>query len=326
MTDFRRKVLLKHQAAQQFPLAGDAALAASPDVIQVGPGLIGFRGALMALYRFFEHRFLRLSQEFEAEQHHYPVMLPLQILHEVSYFSHFPQQVLCCAHLPDDLPVLESAAHAAANHAGTLSPEFYSQLAPPKLALKPAVCLPSYSAMRGHRLAEGETRVITMQNHVFRRECTTGFSPARLWDFQVRDIVFFGAYADLRRLRQTAMERTMDLCRELDLSAEMELANDPFFLEESRDKIMYQRLGEVKYELSLAVPHREKPVAASSFNLHRGFYTSIYDIGRGEEGKAESACMGFGLERWLYGFVAQKGLDPDKWPDPVRRFIKDASC
>jgi hypothetical protein len=80
-------------------------------------------------------------------------------------------------------------------------------------------------------------------------------------------------------------------------------------------------MGEVKYELLFHIPDREAPLAASSFNLHRDFYTSVYDIAFADETRAESACMGFGLERWLYAFVRQKGLDPAGWPAEVRRAV-----
>ena len=157
-------------------------------------------------------------------------------------------------------------------------------------------------------------RTLTMQNHVFRYE-GTNFRPIRRgWDFNVRDIVFFGSYEDLSRLRAEVMERAIGLCRELDLEVTIELANDPFFLETSRDKAIYQRMGEVKYELLFPLPHRGESIAASSFNLHRDFYTSVYDTRRPNGELAESACMGFGLERWVYGFLTQKGLHPRAWP------------
>jgi hypothetical protein len=56
----------------------------------------------------------------------------------------------------------------------------------------------------------------------------------------------------------------------------------------------------------------------SSFNLHRDFYTKIYDIRFAGGAYAETACMGFGIDRWVYGFLAQKGLDPRQWPERVR--------
>ena len=95
-----------------------------------------------------------------------------------------------------------------------------------------------------------------------------------------------------------------------------------FFLDASRDKAVYQRMGEVKYELLFQLPHRREALAASSFNLHRDFYTSIYDTRRSDGELAESACMGFGLERWLYGFLSQKGLDPEGWPPRVAAEVR----
>jgi hypothetical protein len=109
------------------------------------------------------------------------------------------------------------------------------------------------------------------------------------------------------------MDRALALCRDLDLEVTIELANDPFFLDASRDKAIYQRMGEVKYELLFPLANRDA-LAASSFNLHRDYYTSVYNTRRPDGSLAESACMGFGLERWLYGFLAQKGLERGAWP------------
>ena len=139
-----------------------------------------------------------------------------------------------------------------------------------------------------------------MQNHIFRYE-GDNFRPfAHGWDFTVRDIVFFGGSDELVRLRRKVMDRAMVLCRELDLEVTIELANDPFFLDASRDKTVYQRMGEAKYELLFPMPHRQESLAASSFNLHRDFYTSVYETRRADGELAESACMGFG---WNAGYT-----------------------
>ena len=36
---------------------------------------------------------------------------------------------------------------------------------------------------------------------------------------------------------------------------------------------------------------------------------------------AESGCVGFGLERWVYAFLSQRGLDRDAWPARVREAV-----
>lgn len=309
------KVLRENRAASLMYHDVDAALARSGEVLALGDGLTGLRGSLLALFRFFEREFLGLAREFGAEEQQYPAMIPAEVLAEVGYFAHFPQHLTFCTHLPPSLPLLESVAAEMSDGAAWAG--LGARLAEPRHVLTPGVCLPCYRQQRGAVLEAGGVRVLTMQNHVFRYE-GAGFRPlTRAWDFNVRDIVFFGSYEDLSRLRGEVIDRALGLCRELDLEVTVELAHDPFFLDANRDKVIYQRMGEVKYELLFQLPHRGEALAASSFNLHRDFYTSVYDTRRADGALAESACMGFGLERWLYGFLSQKGLDPRGWPTRV---------
>lgn len=300
----RRKVLKENVVPGAQIRDIDAELAASPDVQLLGDGLVGLRGDLLALFRFFEERFRRMAADFGAEENHYPVMVPSEVLAEVGYFGHFPQHVTFCSHLPGDLPVLQAVARDAKESAA--APRVAPSLAEPRHVLTPAVCLPCYRQHRGAVLPG--LRTLTMQNHVFRYEGTNFRPLQRGWDFTVRDIVFFGTYDELSSLRNEVMDRAIALCAELGLQATIELANDPFFLDTSRDKAVYQRMGEVKYELLFPLP-RGGALAASSFNLHRDFYTSVYGTRLANGNLAESACMGFGLERWVYAFLVQKGVE-----------------
>lgn len=313
----RTKLLYKSSARWLAAEDIDLMLERSRDVLKLGPGLIGLRGELLTLFRFFERTFLRLARRYDAEEHHYPVLLPIDILEEVQYFSHFPQHVTFCGHLPEDLPLLESFAREVKCGGGRLPAGTERRLARLAHALKPAVCLPCYGQHRGAVFERERVETVTMQNHVFRYEGANVRSLARLWDFSVRDVVFFGRREEVERLRREVMRWSIGLCRRLDLEARVEQANDPFFLDQSRDKIVYQRMGDVKYELLVRLPARDEDLAVASFNLHRDFYSSVYDM-RFEDGELiETACMGFGLERWMYAFLAQKGLEPRNWPKRV---------
>jgi seryl-tRNA synthetase len=312
-----RKVLKENRAAAPVFHDIDASLAESGDVQLLGDGLTGLRGSVLALFRFFEREFMKLAQEFEAEENHYPVMVPSEVLAEVGYFDHFPQHVTFCSHLPANLPVLEAVASELKAEHGSVAEKIGGQLSEPHHVLTPGVCLPCYRQQRDVVLEAGRVRTLTMQNHVFRYEGSSFRPLTRAWDFTVRDIVFFGSYEQLNELRNEVIDRTLEFCRELDLEVTIELANDPFFLDASRDKAIYQRMGEVKYELLFQLPYRGEALAASSFNLHRDFYTAVYNTRRADGELAESACMGFGLERWLYGFLSQKGLDQRDWPHRV---------
>ena len=316
-----RKVLLETKAASLYEGDVDVELAASGDLYEIGDGLVGFRGTVLKVFRFFEDEFLAMARRYRADENHYPVMLPLGILEEIHYFTHFPNQVTFCSHMPEDLPLLDALARGISEGGGRFREEHASALLSPTHALKPAVCIPCYRQHRNRIVPRGESFAVTMQNHVFRYEGSNFRSLSRLWDFSVRDIVFFGAYETMLRLRTSVMEDTIAFCAELDLEGRVQLANDPFFIETSRSKELYQRMGEVKYELVLPLPHGKEQLAVSSFNLHRSFYTSVYNIVDDSGEAAETACMGFGLERWTYAFLSQKGLDPQKWPARVRERV-----
>jgi seryl-tRNA synthetase len=317
----RRKVLADHRVAETYGGDIDADLAASGDVYALGEGLVGIRGSVLRLVQFFEHTFARLAESYGAEENRYPALLPIEVLEEIGYFEHFPQQVTFCSHLPEDLGLLEALAGDVKAAGGVLPPGQRTRVCPPAHVLAPAVCLPCYPQHRDRVVDAEASRVVSMQNHVHRYEGRNCRSLARLWDFTVRDVVFFGGYEALQRRREEVMAWSMALCQELGLDARLQLANDPFFLSEARDKRVYQRMGEVKYELVLALPHRDEELAVSSFNLHRDFYSRVYGIHLPDGRHAESACMGFGLERWAYAFLAQKGLDRSRWPARVVAWV-----
>jgi hypothetical protein len=39
------------------------------------------------------------------------------------------------------------------------------------------------------------------------------------------------------------------------------------------------------------------------------------DIRGGDGEPVDTACVGFGLERWMAAFVARWGADPARWPE-----------
>lgn len=298
----------------------DAALKNSNDVQVLAAGLTGLRGPTLKLFRFFEQEFQALAMQFDAEDNHYPAMIPREILEKVGYLDNFPQHVTFCCHFPDSLPILESVASQGSSNGNLLQPGLISHIKEPNTVLSPAVCLACYPQQRDIILEPDQILTLTMQNRVFRYEGNRFRPLARGWDYTVRDIVFFGGYEALCQLRQQVMDLAMQLCKKLDLSATIEVAHDPFFLQNNRDKALYQRMGEVKYELLLHIPDKSEALAAASFNLHRDFYTSVYNTRQADGQLAESACMGFGIDRWVYGFLSQKGINPADWPKFITEF------
>jgi len=50
-------------------------------------------------------------------------------------------------------------------------------------------------------------------------------------------------------------------------------------------------------------------------------YIKAFNI-KAQKSELWSGCSGIGLERWTTAFLAQKGLDPNKWPDGFKKYLK----
>ena len=116
--------------------------------------------------------------------------------------------------------------------------------------------------------------------------------------------------------RARLIELTQALCGELDLDAALEVATDPFFAAEAASLRTFQAMRATKLELRLAIGGGAT-VAAASFNLHGGCFATPMDIRRGDD-LAETACVGWGLERWMAAVVTRWGGDPAGWPAALR--------
>jgi seryl-tRNA synthetase len=50
-------------------------------------------------------------------------------------------------------------------------------------------------------------------------------------------------------------------------------------------------------------------------------YVKAFNI-KAQKSELWSGCSGIGLERWTSAFLAQKGIDPEKWPEGFRKYLK----
>ena len=86
-----------------------------------------------------------------------------------------------------------------------------------------------------------------------------------------------------------------------------EIASDPFFDPRHDPKALAQLVEPVKSELVFG-----DALAIGSINRHRSFFGECYDI-RLDDRPAVSACVAFGLERWLLAIIRTHGENPEDW-------------
>jgi seryl-tRNA synthetase len=104
----------------------------------------------------------------------------------------------------------------------------------------------------------------------------------------------------------------------LGLPARSDVASDPFFGRGGKILATNQKEQKLKFEILVPVISRSDPTAVCSFNFHQDHFGSTFDIRTPDGEVANTACLGFGLERVTMALFRTHGFDPKSWPQPVR--------
>jgi len=273
------------------------------ELSESAPGIVMLRGEAARLMNALEQMIAALCVADSPEEWRVPPAIAFSALARADYFASFPQWLTLVSHLSDD----EGALREVARH----NDPGRAAATPPKAALNPAVCYHVYSNLAGHVLQA--PRLITAQSTCWRHEGASHVPLARQWAFTMREIVFVGAAADAQLFLARARSRVVGLARALGLDPTVAVATDPFFAPTARGKQLLQQLEELKHEMLLPIG-ADARTAAASFNLHGAFFGQAFDIRLATGSPATTACVAFGLERWLLAFLAKHGLGAASWP------------
>ncbi len=283
-----------------------AALRARGELWESAPGLAGLRGDALALRGALERLAAAAAGAEGAEEWAPPPALALDTLARAQYFASFPQWLTLAAHLREDAAALERVARS-----GDPARAARRACAPAGAALPPAVCYHVYAALAGRTL--DAPAVVTAQGTCWRHEGDRLRPLARGWAFTMREGVCVGDAGAAAAFRARGAERAVALADALGLDARLAAATDPFFAPTARGRRLVQQLKGLKQELLLPVGGEAGEVAAASFNLHDQFFGDAFAIRHGGA-PAASACVAYGVERWLLAFLVAHGPDARGWP------------
>jgi seryl-tRNA synthetase len=299
------------EADRYDPEAFYAALVAQglviPTAVQGGWG----RGAVFEdIVARFDALVARTAKDDGAEALTFPPIVARALIEQVGYMDNFPQ--LCGSINSFFGAEREARALSDRVHAGE---RWEDLLAITESMLTPAACYPVYPIFSG-LLREGG-RLVTTMNWVYRHEPSA--EPTRLQSFRMREFIRVGTPGEVLEWRNTWLERGMSLLRGLQLPAESDVANDPFFGRAGKIMAASQRDQRLKFEILVPVISREQPTAICSFNWHQDHFSSTFGIRSADGAVASTACLGFGLERVTLALLKTHGLDPAQWPAGVRK-------
>lgn len=314
---FKESVLFEHKA--DVPYNGDivAELVDNKIIKVLEPGLFIFREPFSSLMRFVDYSFVaKIAQRFEGvREESYPAVIHSETLNKTNHFTSFPEHIHFLSHLREDLDVIESFSQSIREAGGWKQDaplDLNANMPKPRFTMNPSTCYHCYEGLQDEVL-DGEGIVVTAIAKCHRFESKNHADFGRLLDFSMREIIFVGKPDFVRENRLKSIEYLKELAAEWNVDSFMEIANDPFFTNDFQVKASFQRNQEMKYELRLTIPYLDKSIACSSVNFHSNTFGNAFNIKLGKR-NAVTGCVGFGIERWVFAFLAQYGLDESRWP------------
>lgn len=259
-------------------------------------GQAALSGPLLALAHRLDDRFVALAARWQAEDHRFPTFLAASVLERIDWFRSFPQHATFPACLdPAEANLAAFTDGQPVDGAGQVHP---SALAPIRDVLTPAACYHLYDHHQG--LAFDRPRYFTTSNTCFRRE--ERYVPLeRQWSFTMREIVCMGTAEEAGAFLAEATAEVDRLVAAIGLPLSWVRASDPFFRPSKNPQYLMQQIDPTKYELMF-----EDRLAIASTNLHHDHFGRAFSIQRDGE-PVRTACIAFGIERWLAAFIHRYG-------------------
>ncbi len=301
-----------------FPQVIDELLA-SGEIQFPGPGRATLRGRPLRLRDAIDRLLLRIASEVGAEPQGYPTLLSIEALERCDYFASFPQYITFATHLREDLGTLRAFVDRVRSGRAADESTSTALAAAPEEVLSPTVCFHCFEQAQDSILPADGGAPRTAINRCYRYEAGNLSGLERLWDFSMREIVFFGPAERVQGGLAKTRDATEGLVDRLELEAWIENAHDAFFIDDFK-KAGFQAAFDLKHELRMPLPAGSLSVA--SWNVHNDFFTRAYGVSLEGGARASSGCLGFGLERFVHAFLIQKGADPDRWPAVLREELR----
>lgn len=275
-------------------------------------GVNGFGPQFEDVLQRFNALVSRVAADDGAEELTFPPVVPRQLIEKMGYLGNFP-------HLIGSVHSFfgtDAAARTMADKAQA-GERWEDALNITDVMLTPAACYPVYPLFSGKLSPQG--RLVTTLNWIFRHEPSD--EPTRFQSFRMREFIRVGSPDVVVAWRDQWLERARTLLLDLGLAVESDVANDPFFGRVGKMLAANQRDQKLKFELKVPIISLENPTAICSFNWHQDHFSSKFKILDADDQLAQTACLGFGLERVTLALLKTHGLQPETWPEPVRKLL-----
>lgn len=234
--------------------------------------------------------FISFLDGYEYDSYHIPGMIGEECLKKCGYIGSFPQQLTIPVHLN----------RAKIDHVIKEESIKEENIQTEKMYMSPSACLHFYPLLENQQI---ERKIMTTLTQVYRFE-ERGFNTGlRLWEFNVREIVFIGTAEYVEKMLNMMSEKALKFSHNIDPDAFIKTSNDFFYPNRKNElKCLIQKKNRLKRELIMHINGEE--VAVASFNNHNNHFSKAFKFDG--DGSIVSGCVGFGMERWVSACAQHK--------------------
>ena len=206
--------------------------------------------------------------------------------------------------------------------------ELKKNISVPNAGICYAQCPVIYWSFKGKTISEKSLPVFIYDNTAVSGRYESGgrHGIERVDEFHRIEPVYLGTREQLLDLREKMLERYKHVFNDiLDLEWRMAWVT-PWYMQQA-GKIGdegTQDTGTIDFEAYMPYRGDRKKsewLEFQNLSILGDKYIKAFNI-KAQKSELWSGCSGIGLERWTTAFLAQKGIDPDKWPDGFKKYLK----
>jgi len=198
----------------------------------------------------------------------------------------------------------------------------------PKAGVCYAQCPNIYWSLSGKTIAEKSLPLLLFDRSVpsDRYESGGRHGIERVDEFHRVEAVYIGTKEQLLEVKERLMERYKHVFDNI-LELEWRMARvTPFYLQQAGivEENEEDEKGTIDFEAWLPYKGgREKEwLEIQNISIVGEKYTKAFTI-KSQKKEVWSGCSGIGLERWMVAFLAQKGMEPEKWPSGFKKYLSE---
>ena len=292
-----------------------------------GKGQWFYGPKLISLQRTIEEIFLeKLVYKMDFLECMWPKLIPIPVMNKMRYLEGLPEGMYYCSAPRRDPEIFEKFKQELVIKKDVPIDLLKEGLKDPSYVLAPAQCEPFYEFFSHEVVDESELPIkfFDRSGWTYRWEAGGAKGLDRVHEFQRVELVWLGKPEDVEKIRNTTVEISQKIADDMELEWYTEIGDDPFYLEGRKVEERGIQFPDIpKYEMRLVAPNQDKGVAVVSANVHGTHFTEGFSIKEAHKNVLWTGCLGIGISRWIFAFLAQKGFNPENWPKNVEERFND---